>query len=217
VIVLTLSALLLAGVILLVPLGFRTGDQPGDVRLEDVVPSTSPRGASVTVTNPGRVPVILGLSLRRAGPRLRLDGPSYVRVRSGRTSSDLLAGDQALVGVLDAGATETFAIGAGPEIGRRGELVAVIGQPRRLRTIHRLVVLPSGASVSSPAALEARAPGVRKPPARGSGGRGHHQHSRPGADRQSDHVRERERSQAADRQPDRRSPAVSACPDGHAD
>jgi hypothetical protein len=198
VIVLIPSALLLAGVILLVPLGLRAGERPGDVLLVGVEPVTAPRGASVTLTNPGQVPVILGLSLQRAGLRLRLEGPSYARLRSGRTSSDLLAGSQMLIGVLDAGQTETFAIGAAAEVRRRAELVAVVGQPRRLRTIHRLVVLPSGADVRGPGPTEDRPPGVRKPPAHRRGDRRHDQDGRPRADRQSHHVRERERCQALD-------------------
>jgi hypothetical protein len=172
VIALSLSALLLAGVIVLVPLGFRSGDRPGDALLVDVEAVAAPRGASVTVANPGRVPVILGLSLRRAGSRMRLEGRHYVRVRNGRTTSDLLAGRQASIGVLEAGETETFVIPAEARVGRRAELVAVIGQERRLRTIHRLVVLPSapgpsGAGASRSGAFKARPPRVRNAPARG--------------------------------------------------
>jgi hypothetical protein len=61
--------LLLAGVAALVPLGLRIGDQPGDALPLHVEPAAAPRGAAVTVTNPGRTPVILGVSLRRAGAR----------------------------------------------------------------------------------------------------------------------------------------------------
>jgi hypothetical protein len=142
VIALGLAVLLLAGVSVLVPVGIRNGDQAGDALLLDVEPTAAPRGASVTVTNPGPVPVILGLSLRPAGARMRLEGQHYVRVRNGRTTSDLLAARQTSIAVLEAGETETFVIPAEVPAGRRAELVAVIGQARRLRTIHRLVVLP---------------------------------------------------------------------------
>jgi hypothetical protein len=133
--------LILFGVAALVPLGLRAGDRPGDALLLHVEPRTAPRGASVTVTNPGRSPVILGMSLRRAGARLRLAGPSYVRIRTGSTSSELLADKHAWVGVLDADETRTFVVPADAQVRQRAELVAVIGQRRRLRTIHRLVEL----------------------------------------------------------------------------
>ncbi len=104
-IALAISALALAGAIALIVLGLRAGDQAGEALLLTVSPLTTPRGASVTVRNPGKAPVIVGMSLRRAGPRLRLEGPAYVRVRSGSTASELLAGRQTSIGLLDAGAT----------------------------------------------------------------------------------------------------------------
>jgi hypothetical protein len=133
--------LILFGVAALVPLGLRAGDRPGDALLLHVEPRTAPRGASVTVTNPGRSPGILGMSLRRAGARLRLAGPSYVRIRTGSTSSELLADKHAWVGVLDADETRAFVVPADAQVRQRAELVAVIGQRRRLGTIHRLVEL----------------------------------------------------------------------------
>lgn len=141
VIALGVSALLLAGVILLIPRGFRAGDQPEDAVLLGVESLSAPRGAAVTMRNPGQAPVLVGMSLRRAGLRLRFEGPAYVRIRDGRTSSELLAGKQTCIGVLDAGETATFAVPAEAGTRRRAELVAVIGQTRRLRTIHRLVVM----------------------------------------------------------------------------
>lgn len=77
--------------------------------------------------------LLVGLSLRRAGFRLRLEGPSYVKIRNGHTTSDLLAGNQRCMGAVDVGATQTFVVPARDAVGRRAELVAVIGQPRRLR------------------------------------------------------------------------------------
>jgi hypothetical protein len=133
--------LVLCGVAALVPLGLRSGDQPGDAVLLNVEPRSTPRGASVTVTNPGHAPVILGMSLRRAGARLRFEGPSYVRIRTGSVRSELLADKHAWVGVLDADETRTFVVPADARVRERAELVAVIGQQRRLRAIHRLVVL----------------------------------------------------------------------------
>ena len=191
----------LAGVIALIVLGLRAGDQPGEALLLDVAPLTAPRGALVTVRNPGKVPVIVAMSLRRAGPRLRLDGPAYARTRSGSTASELLAGRQTAVGLLDAGETQTFVVPAEAPIPRRAELVAVIGQRDRLRTLHRLVVLAeaSGADPGRARAQSGRPPRVRQAPARGERDRGHEQDGRPGANRERDHVRERERHQALER------------------
>jgi hypothetical protein len=120
-IALAVSALLLAGVIVLVPIGLRAGDQTGEVELVAVSPMTAPRGASVTVTNPGGAPVIVGMSLRRAGPRLRLEGPAYLTIRNGSTTSQVLAGNRASVGVLDAGETQTFVVPAEAQIRRRAD------------------------------------------------------------------------------------------------
>ena len=160
IVALAIAALLLAGVILLIPLGLRTGDRRDDALLLAVEPLAKARGASVTVNNPGDVPILLGLSLRRAGLRLRLEGPSFVRVRNGRVTSDLLAGTQASVGILGAGETATFAVPAEPGLRRRAELVAVIGQPRRLRTIHRLVMLNHEAGPNEAAIASSRPAGM---------------------------------------------------------
>jgi hypothetical protein len=137
-----LVALVLGGLISLVVVGVRAGDRPGDALLLDVAPRSSPRGARATLTNPGGAPVIFGISLRRPGLRVRLEGGSYVRIRTGRTDSELLAARQAQVGALAAGETRTFVVPAGARLGRRAELVVVIGQSSRLRTVHRLLVLP---------------------------------------------------------------------------
>jgi hypothetical protein len=137
-----LAVLFLVGVTVLVPIGLRAGDESGDVLMVNIEPRIAPRGAMVTVTNPGRESVMLGLSLRGAGPRLRLEGRSYVRVRTGQTTADLRASQQTGIAVLHAGETETFVVPAGADVPVRAELVVVAGQPERLRTIHRLVVLP---------------------------------------------------------------------------
>jgi hypothetical protein len=137
-----LAVVLLVGMIVLIPLGLGAGDEPADVLMVNVEPRIAPRGAMVTVTNPGRASVMLGLSLRRAGLRLRLEGRSYVRVRTGQTTADLRAPQQTGIAVLDAGETETFVVPAGAEVPVRAELVLVVGQPERLRAIHRLVILP---------------------------------------------------------------------------
>jgi hypothetical protein len=197
VIALAVSALALAGVIALIPLGLRAGDQAGDALIVEVAPLSAPRGASVTVRNPGQGPVIVGMSLRRAGPRLRLEGPGYVRIRNGSTASELLAGHQASIGVLGGGETQTVVVPAEAPIRRRAELVVVIGQPERLRTLHRLVMLAE-ASGARPDHVGAGggAPRVRQAPGCGEGDRRHQQDGRPRADRERQHVRERERRHA---------------------
>jgi hypothetical protein len=141
-----LALLFLLGVGALVPLGLRAGDRPGDAFILDAAPRTAPRGARVTVTNPGDVPVVVGMSLRRPGTRLGLEGGSYVRIRTGSTDAELRADAQAQVGVLDAAEARTFMVPAGARVPRRAELVVIIGQAQRLRTIHRLVVLPQAAA-----------------------------------------------------------------------
>jgi hypothetical protein len=156
-----LSVLVLAGVIALIPLGLRAGDESGDALLVNVEPRIAPRGATVTVTNPGRDSIMLGLSLRRAGLRLRLEGRSYVRVRTGSTSADLRAGRQRGIAVLDAGETDTFVVPAGNLISRRLEVVVVVGQPDRLRTLHRLVVLPERELGGDDARHQVRKPGLK--------------------------------------------------------
>jgi len=160
VIALGLSGLLLAGVVLLVPLGLRTGDRSGDALLLDVQPAPADRSALVTLTNPGRLPVLVGMSLRRPGLRLRFEGPGYVRVRNGQTSSDLLAGRQSCIEVLEPGETATFAVPAEAGTRRRAELVVVIGQACRLRTIHRLVVLAQDAGDNEAAIANSRRAGM---------------------------------------------------------
>jgi len=137
-----LALLLLLGALALIPLGLRAGDHAGDVLLLSVEPHVAPRGAAVTITNPDHTPVILGMSLRSAGLRLRLESGTYVRLRTGSTAPELRADRQARVVVLDAGETRRFVLPADPRLGRRAELVTVVGQHDRLRTVHRLVELP---------------------------------------------------------------------------
>lgn len=138
-----LLALLLIGVLVLSWLGFRAGDRSGDVVLLAVEPERDPRGLAVTVLNPGAAPVVSGMSLRRIRLRARLGGPLYVRVQTRRTAPDLLAGRQTAIGAVAPGETATFCVAAGPELPAAAQLVAVIGQPQRLRTIHRMVRLPA--------------------------------------------------------------------------
>ena len=134
------AALLLVGMLTLVPLGLRAGDRPGDARLLAVTPNDPPPGAFVTLANPGETPVMVGLTLRPAGLRLRLEGAAYVRIRTRSTARGLLARRQAAIAVLDAGETATVLVRApAPLRERQLELVAVFGQRDRLRIVHRRV------------------------------------------------------------------------------
>lgn len=133
---------LLVGALLLIPLGFRAGDQPADVEIVEIEALAARHAIRVTVTNPGPAPVVLGFSLRRRGIRLRLEDGTYVRIRTRGTSSDLLPANQTVMGAVAAGETATFDVPVLTPLGRTAEMVAVIGQQERLRTIHRLVHLP---------------------------------------------------------------------------
>jgi hypothetical protein len=153
-------AALVAALVVFAVHGVHTGDRPGDAFVLKVEPHLAPRGAVVTLANPGAVPVVVGLSLRRARPRLRLEGASYVTIRARRTRSDLLAGQQSVIGVLAAGEVGRFLVAAGDGAGQRAELVAAIGQLDRLRAVHRLVRLPSADAVAGAHAARARSASV---------------------------------------------------------
>lgn len=145
IVVAALTVGLLTGLLVLVPLGLRNGDEVGDTLVLDVEPDASPRGARATVSNPAPEPVLVGLGLRRPGLRLRLEAGAYVKVRTARISPELLAGRQAVLGVVLPRGASTFVVPAGPGLGRTAELVVVVGQSGRLRTIHRAVRLPAPA------------------------------------------------------------------------
>jgi hypothetical protein len=132
------TAGLLAGVLVLIPWGFRDGERAGDAHLLGVAPLSS-RELAVTMRNPGPVPVLVGLSLRRPGLRVRLEGGVYVRIGSQGQAAGRLPGRQAVLGVLEPRAVGTFVVRLPAGVRNDWELVAVVGQQERLRTIHRLV------------------------------------------------------------------------------
>ncbi len=134
---LALTALALAGLLAVIPLALRSGDRPGDARLIDVGEEDGFPAVHVTISNPGGDAVIVGLALRRPSLRLRLEGEQYARLRTRRVTGDLLPSRQTTVGVLAPAETGTFLVPAGAQLGSRAELVAVLGQAGRLRTIHR--------------------------------------------------------------------------------
>jgi hypothetical protein len=148
------AVVLLAGVVALLPMGLRAGDRTDDAELTGIEPLADARGVKVTLSNPSQLPVLVGIKLRRCGIRLRVEGQSYVRVRTSRTSSDLLPRHMDVVGVVAAGETAAFAAPADPGLSGRAELITIVGQDRRLREIHRLITLPLP-QVDAPAAHEA--------------------------------------------------------------
>ena len=128
---------MLAGALMLALVGLRAGDRRDDARLVSLTPEPGLPAIHVSVTNPGDAPVLVGLSLRRPGLRLRLEGGHYVKVRPVRASPDGLAASQTTLGVLEPRATGTFLVPGPTLAGARAELVAFLGQPGRLREIHR--------------------------------------------------------------------------------
>ena len=144
--IVTLLALLMAGL-----KGLRDGDRPLDVTVRAAPsrarhPEGAPRSVLAWVHNPGPVPVLVGLSVRRT----RMPGwlapglNARVPLRTGHRRFGPQAQDT--VGVVAPGEHEGWPVTA-PAGGRRGRLVAVIGQAGgRLRVITVPVVLTPGQS-----------------------------------------------------------------------
>jgi hypothetical protein len=145
------GALAVAGVLMLIAFGLRAGDRAGELRLVAVTPqlrTSATRGGpvarrelAVRIANPGDATVLVGLSLRRRGLRLLLEGGAYVQVPT-RVRRDLLAGRQAAVGAVAPRRTATFVLSVDGARAGRAELVVIAGERERLRCIHRSVTLP---------------------------------------------------------------------------
>jgi hypothetical protein len=152
--------------------GLRDGDRPLDATVQATPtrtgpageghPEGAPRAVLAWVHNPGPVPVLVGLSVRRSRRPGWLSPPLRVRVpwRTGHPRFGPQA--QQVVGVVAPGESEGWPVAA-PARGRRGRLVAVIGQADgRLRVITRPVPLVApGAPVrvaSQPGGRPARFP-----------------------------------------------------------
>jgi hypothetical protein len=143
----------------LVVAGLRAGDHPGDASAAAVL-VPGPRPVIVaTVRNPGDVPLLAGLTVRRrqwlAG---WLDAGHTVRVPRRTARRKYLPGAQDTVGVVPAGEQAQFRVaasGGGLAARRRYRLTAAVGQARgRLRVIGVPVVSggPAGAGRPAPAA-----------------------------------------------------------------
>jgi hypothetical protein len=142
----------------LVVAGLRAGDHPGDAAVAAVlVPGPRPVIAAA-VRNPGDVPLLAGLTVRRQRLPGWLDAGHTVRVPRRTARRKFLPGAQDTVGVVPAGGQAQFRVaasGGGLAARRRYRLTAVVGQAGgRLRVIGVPVVSrgPAGAGRPAPAA-----------------------------------------------------------------
>jgi hypothetical protein len=122
--------------------GLRTGDRVGDTTLTAIQPHRSGRAVWVKLHNPGRQAVLVGASIRRRSLRLWCEAGSFVSVPRRTAGKTLLAGRHTLVCAIGAGETQTVLVPFSVANRLRGELVVAVGEPGRLRVVHRAVVLP---------------------------------------------------------------------------
>jgi hypothetical protein len=129
--------------------GLRDGDRPLDVTVRAAPartghPEGAPRSVVAWVHNPGSVPVLVGLSVRRSRRPGWLAPGVNARVPLRTSHRRFGPGAQEIVGVVAPGEGEGWPVPA-PAGGRRGRLVAVIGQAGgRLRVITLAVPLVPG-------------------------------------------------------------------------
>lgn len=148
-----LAALAFAGLFLLVEIGIRNGDRPGDVRVS-AEPWTSGQPDErrpvviARIENPSAAPVVAGLSARRARIPAGL-APGGVTVPLRTTRRGLRAGDYDTVGVVPASGTARFTVPV-ERAARRYRLTAAVGQRDGRLRLHRIVVtaplLPAAAA-----------------------------------------------------------------------
>lgn len=136
---LTACLLVLGGALLAA--GTRAGDRRGETIVTDVAAEVGTNLLSFTVHNPGERGVLLGASVRPRSVRLRLEAGSFVRVPRRTAHPGLLAGRHSHVGAVDALETQRVRVAFADDTPRRAELVVAVGEPDRLRLIHRAVVL----------------------------------------------------------------------------
>ncbi len=164
-IIAALSVLLLAVVVAaglgLLSAGEREGDRPGDVTVTGVRADAAAAAISLVVHNPGVRPVIVGASLRRRGPRMRVEGRMYVTVPRDTTRDALLASRHTALTALEPKESRTLVVSAQAPIRRSAEVVIAVGQSDRLRVIHRAVELVSVAPTPPDAVVRDDLPAVR--------------------------------------------------------
>jgi hypothetical protein len=141
--------------------GLRDGDRPLDVTVRAAPargrhPEGAPRSVLAEVYNPGPVPVLIGLTVRRSRVPAWLSSGLSARVPVRASHRRFRPQAQATVGVLAPGERDGWPVPA-PAAGRRGRLTAVIGQDGgRLRVITLTVPLTPGAGASTALETPAR-------------------------------------------------------------
>jgi hypothetical protein len=125
--------------------GVRTGDRPGHSTVSAVEADADGLGIRFTVHNPGRQAVLVGASLRRRSLRLWQSNAAYISVPRRTTRDALLPDEHTLVCVVEPGERVVFRLAAPrtAAVARRQELVVAIGEPDRLRVLHRAVTPPA--------------------------------------------------------------------------
>jgi hypothetical protein len=126
--------------------GVRTGDRPGDTTVSAVAVDARDMGVRFTVHNPGDQAVLLGASLRRRSLRPWPSHAASIRVPRRTARGGLPRGEHALVCVVEPDDRTVMRIAPpGTRVAPRHlELVVAIGEPDRLRVLHRAVTLPRG-------------------------------------------------------------------------
>lgn len=154
---LALAAATLAGGVGLLLAGLRAGDQLGDTLISGVGLDGN-GNVGFTVENPGDQAVVIGASVRPRSLRLRCEAGSFVSVPRGTSSDAFLAGRHDVVCAISPGERELVLTPVPRGIGRRGELVVAIGEPERLRVVHRAVELAARYQPRAHAQAPARPP-----------------------------------------------------------
>jgi hypothetical protein len=145
-----LTGCLFAAAWLFAMAGVRAGDRPGDTMVSAVGVDGDGVGIRFTVHNRGRQAVLLGASLRRRSLRLWQSNASYVSVPRRTARGRLSPGEHALVCVVEPDDRMVVRLAPPPTVPRRQELVVAIGEPDRLRVLHRAVTLPRARRAGPP-------------------------------------------------------------------
>jgi hypothetical protein len=122
--------------------GVRAGDRPGDTIVSGVGVDGDGLGIRFTVHNRGRQAVLLGASLRRRSLRLWQSNASYISVPRRTARGRLLPSEHALVCIVEPDDRMVVRLAPPPTVPRRPELIVAIGEPDRLRVLHRAMTLP---------------------------------------------------------------------------
>lgn len=136
-----LTALVLGAGWALLLAGMRAGDRLGDTTLAAIAPDRDGGGVRVTVHNPGGQAVLLGASVVRRSLRLRCEAGYFVTVPRRASQQRRLARRHPLIRAVAAGETESVIVPVCRGTSGRAELIVAVGEPDRLRVLHRAVDL----------------------------------------------------------------------------